>query len=228
VEKTLMIQIHNLQFGYRPDHLVLNIPGFEVSSGKKIFLFGPSGSGKSTLLEILAGVQSPLAGKLFVDGVDLNQLSPVQKDAFRAQHIGYIFQSFNLISYLTVTENIILPTVFYKSEMNIADRVHELCQTLGIEELKSRKATELSVGQQQRVAAARALLLKPKLILADEPTSALDFDHREKFLKVIFELCMKSQSTLVFVSHDRTISHLFDRQIHLGEINQLNQTAVKS
>lgn len=217
-----MIQIKNLQFGYRPEHLVLDIPELSIETSEKIFLFGPSGSGKSTLLEILAGVQVPQRGELLIHGTNVTVLSSVQKDQFRAQNIGYIFQSFNLIPYLSVVENILLPVVFSGQSVDsqLHSRCEELCEKLGITGLQNRKATDLSVGQQQRVAAARAVLLKPKLILADEPTSALDFDHREKFLQVIFQLCKESNSTLVFVSHDRSIANLFDRQLSLVEINR--------
>lgn len=223
-----MISIKQLQFSYRVGQHVLDIPELQVSASEKVFLFGPSGSGKSTLLEIMAGVQAPQSGSLMVDGVDLNQLTPVQKDQFRASHIGYIFQSFNLIPYLSVQENIVLPTIFNPSQgAELVQRVDSLCRQLGIFDLKHRKATDLSVGQQQRVAAARAVLLKPKLILADEPTSALDFDYREKFLQVVFQLCEESRSTLVFVSHDRSISHLFDRRINLPEINRARQAGAQ-
>lgn len=224
-----MIDLQHLQFGYAPNRLVLNIPRFSVARSEKVFLFGPSGSGKSTLLEILAGVQTASAGLLKIDECDLRKLSAAEKDQFRAQNIGYIFQSFNLVPYLNVAENILLPTVFSSSgrgdQRALLARVESLCHQLGIAEFKTRKATELSVGQQQRVAAARAVLLQPKLILADEPTSALDFDHREKFLKVIFQLCEQSHSTLLFVSHDRSIAPLFDRQVNLLEINQAVSSA---
>ena len=217
-----MIQIKDLRFRYRPEQLVLDLPELNVAASEKVFLFGPSGSGKSTLLEILAGVQVPQSGTLIIGETTVTNLSPTQKDQFRAKNIGYIFQSFNLIPYLSVTENIMLPLVFNSrsSGEQFASRCDELCETLGIADLKNRKATDLSVGQQQRVAAARAMLLKPKLILADEPTSALDFDHREKFLQVIFRLCQENGSTLVFVSHDRSIAQMFDRQLNLLELNR--------
>ncbi len=216
-----MIEVKDLKFGYRANEPVLDIPKLSISSSQKVFLFGPSGSGKSTFLEILAGVQTPQSGHVLIDGENVTAMSSVERDRFRSNQIGYIFQNFNLVPYLSVRENIFLPLVF-SSQSRLADplsRCEELCEKLGILNLLHRKATELSVGQQQRVAAARAILLKPKLILADEPTSALDFDHREKFLRVIFQLCRESGSTLVFVSHDRSISSLFDLQISLSDVN---------
>jgi putative ABC transport system ATP-binding protein len=221
-----LISIKNIKFTYPKASLpVLNINEFTVNAGERIFLFGPSGCGKTTLLEILAGVLIPQSGEVNICGTDLSKISAHQRDIFRAANIGYIFQSFNLIPYLTVEENITLP--LYLSPMRrtrapLTEQSHQLemlCESLGILSLRHSPITELSVGQQQRVAAARSLIGHPPLILADEPTSSLDYDHREKFIQLLFELCEKFKTTVVFVSHDRTLMNLFDRSVSITDLN---------
>jgi putative ABC transport system ATP-binding protein len=139
--------------------------------------------------------------------------------------MGYIFQSFNLIPYLSVLDNITLPLQLSPERKNKISKKTEkeaalwLCEKLGISNLVTKKVTELSVGQQQRVAVARALLGGPEIILADEPTSSLDFDHREKFIKLLFEVSNLAKSTVLFVSHDKTLQPLFDRAVSLPTIN---------
>lgn len=225
-----IIEIQNLLFRYPNNSSdTLNLPEFTVKSGEKIFLHGPSGSGKSTLLEILAGVLSPTQGNLKILNENLSSFSSSAKDLFRANHIGYIFQSFNLISYLTVTENISLPLHFSPLKRKKVPRNNEketiaaLTQDLGISELINKRVAELSVGQQQRVAVARALIGSPEIILADEPTSALDHDHREKFIKLLFMVADKSKITVIFVSHDKTLEKIFDRTVSLLDLNKVGQ-----
>lgn len=215
-----VIQINHLKFSYDQQKTILHIPHLEIPRGETVFLFGPSGSGKTTLLEVLAGVIDVEQGEVSILGEKISQMTSSQKDVFRSRHIGYIFQQFNLIPYLTAKENILLPFVF--SDKKINHTLYEkLVVALGLSNLGDQLASELSVGQQQRVAAARALMTEPELILADEPTSALDFDHRESFLSVLFSLVKEQNSTLVFVSHDRSIQNLFDRHLSLSEINQV-------
>lgn len=221
-----IIEIKDLKFQYPgQSQAVLAIPEFKVQKGEELFLFGPSGSGKTTFLECLSGVLQPQQGSLKIKGQDLCQMSPAQRDAFRAEHLGYVFQSFNLIPYLSVYENIELPLHLSPArklrigECDIPMVIRGLCGNLGIADLLNRPVNELSVGQQQRVAVARALLGKPDLLLADEPTSALDMDHREKFLKLLFDLAELYETTIVFVSHDRSIEKLFSRSLSLQSIN---------
>jgi putative ABC transport system ATP-binding protein len=223
-----LIKISNLKYRYPGSAQdVLSIPDFTVQSGEEVFLFGPSGSGKTTLLEVLAGVISADAGDVSVLGTDLTKMTPKERDRFRAQHMGYVFQSFNLIPYLSVSENIQLPLHLSperKARLDNADIdlvIRGLCGNLGIADLLDKNVTQLSVGQQQRVAVARALLGKPDLLLADEPTSALDADHREKFLKLMFELAELYGTTVLFVSHDRGIESLFSRTVSLRDLNQV-------
>jgi putative ABC transport system ATP-binding protein len=217
------IELRQLKFSYG-ETPILDIPQLQVNKGEIVFLFGPSGSGKSTLLEMIAGILKPQSGDLIIDEKNLSNLNLSQLDQFRADTIGYIFQSFNLIPYLSVTENIELPFLFQKVEIDAKERDH-LIQRLGLAAFIDRPVAQLSVGQQQRVAVARALLKKPKIILADEPTSALDYNHRENFLKLLFELCREHQTTVLFVSHDRTIEKLFDRSIDLLALNQVRPLA---
>ncbi len=216
------IEIKDLKFSYAQTN-ILDIPELKIESGEIVFLYGPSGSGKSTLLELIAGVLQG-AGTLKVDDKDLSKMTLSQLDSYRAENIGYIFQSFNLIPYLSVKENIELPFLFKKGE-HTPEELTNLLKDLGLTDYTHRKVAQLSVGQQQRVAVARALIKRPKIILADEPTSALDYDHREKFLKILFELCRRHKTSVLFVSHDLTIEKLFDRSVSLKELNRVKNSA---
>lgn len=219
----LELQIQNLKFSYG-ETPVLDISDFSIKSGEKVFLYGPSGSGKSTLLELIAGVlRAPAQMKnslLQVAGRNLLTLNSAELDAHRAQNIGYIFQSFNLIPYLSVGENILLPFLF-QNKKHDESLFQKLIETLGLAAIMSRPVSQLSVGQQQRVAVARALIKSPRVLLADEPTSALDYNRREDFLKILFELCRKNSTTVLFVSHDRSIEKLFDRAVSLQQLNSV-------
>ncbi len=226
------IAIDNLHFRYSTGPEILDIPALNIERGERVFLFGPSGSGKTTLLGLLAGVLKATSGSVKVMGRDLTSLTPSQRDAFRGSHVGYIFQLFNLIPYLTVEENITLPcrlSAERKRRLNgkpLADAARSVAEHLGIAQLLHENVTKLSVGQQQRVAAARALIGTPELVVADEPTSSLDHDHRERFIQLLFENCREAGSTLVFVSHDRSLMPLFDRSLSLPEVNRASQAGV--
>ncbi|MBX2993949.1 MAG: ABC transporter ATP-binding protein [Bdellovibrionaceae bacterium] len=215
------VSIRDLKFRYHDDGpLILDISSFDVQTGEKVFLLGPSGSGKSTFLEVVSGVLPAKAGKLEVCGHDLTKKSAHERDVLRGSHIGYIFQSFNLVPYLSVQENIELPLLLNQERARRLkkDRVTEmkrLADHLEIGPYLTRPVSQLSVGQQQRVAACRALLGSPELILADEPTSALDQEVREKFIRLLFECCDETKAAVLFVSHDRTLIPLFDREFAL-------------
>jgi len=210
--------------------LVVDIESLRVGRGERVFLRGPSGSGKSTLLSLLAGVVTPREGTVRVLGREMGALGSAERDRFRADHIGFIFQLFNLIPYLSVVENVILPCGF--SERRRAHAAHssgtvekEAVRLLahldmGSSDLLRRPVTELSVGQQQRVAAARALMGAPELVIADEPTSSLDSDRRTSFLELLFRECAREQAALIFVSHDAALAPLFDRAIQFADINR--------
>ena len=208
---------------------LLNLPELLVEQHDHIFLQGPSGSGKSTLLALVGGILVSESGTLKVLGTEIKSLSSSARDAFRVDHIGFIFQLFNLLPYLSIEENVILPLSFSKirskrtgrTKIDQVKEAHRLLKALGLGEqlAKGSQVTELSVGQQQRVAAERALIGNPELIIADEPTSALDAELRHSFLELLFSECKKSGSTLLFVSHDSTLSELFNRKISMDEIN---------
>lgn len=220
------IQLQDVRFAYRAGTEVLHVPALEIARGERVFVHGPSGSGKTTMLGLLAGVLRATGGQVRVLGRDLAALSSHERDAFRAEHVGYIFQMFNLIPYLSVLENVTLPCRLNAARRArlqgraLDDAARDLVRALGIEALVGESVTQLSVGQQQRVAAARALLGHPELVIADEPTSALDTDRREQFLELLFRVCADAGSTLVFVSHDRTLMPLFERVVPLQEINR--------
>jgi putative ABC transport system ATP-binding protein len=220
-----MLKINGLKFSYSTtSSWVLDIPHFEVKKGERLFLHGPSGSGKSTLLGVLAGILTPQLGTLEISGQNIGKMNASERDHFRGSHLGYIFQMFNLIPYLSVGENIRLPCELNKDRQkragdNLAEKSLELATRLGIARKIKDPVSSLSVGQQQRVACARALLGSPDLIIADEPTSALDTAHRERFLNLLFEECERSQSTLIFVSHDQGLQSQFSRSVSLSEVN---------
>lgn len=227
----MVIDIKDLEFRWQASgETVLSLDTVRVDTGEHLFVEGPSGSGKSTLLSLLAGVTTAQSGSVRVLDRDLKRLGSVERDHFRADHIGYIFQMFNLIPYLSVVENVMLPCRF-----SVRRRDQALVRSNSLEaearrllghldmdhpELLGRAVTTLSVGQQQRVAAARALMGSPELLIADEPTSSLDADRRESFIRLLFDECRQAASTLVFVSHDAALERLFDRTINLAEINR--------
>lgn len=220
------IEVRGLRFSYRPDGpLILDIPELTLQRGERAFLHGPSGSGKTTLLGLLAGILPVTHGRVQVLDRDFAVMKGEERDRFRGSHIGYVFQMFNLIPYLNVRQNILLPlgisperAARVKGGHDAAAR--ELAAHLGIEAFLERPVTELSVGQQQRVAAARALIGAPELVILDEPTSALDHDHREAFLKVLFAEAERTGSTVVFVSHDHTLKALFPKVVSLRTVNR--------
>ena len=225
-----ILDLKNVCFSWKNSGRELfNLPELLVKQHDHVFLQGPSGSGKSTLLALVGGILVSESGTLKVLGTEIKSLSSSARDSFRVDHIGFIFQLFNLLPYLSIEENVMLPLCFSKIRAKRAGRTkndqlneaHRLLKSLALGEQLTAKSlvTELSVGQQQRVAAARALIGNPELIIADEPTSALDADLRHSFLELLFGECKKAGSTLLFVSHDYTVSELFNRKISMDEIN---------
>ena len=220
------VDIKDLVFSYRSPKAVLEIREVAIAKGEKVFLHGPSGCGKTTLLGIVAGVLKPNGGSVRILGHDFARISGPARDALRGAHIGYIFQMFNLIPYLNVLENMMLPCRISKERSQrlngkpLDKAAKEMAERLGIGSIILENVTDLSVGQQQRVAAARALLGSPELMIADEPTSSLDEDQRENFLDLLFTHCREIGATLIFVSHDRRMMPLFDRALSLPELNQ--------
>ena len=227
-----IIDLNNVCFRWKNSgSMLLDIPEFRMKQHEHVFLQGPSGCGKSTLLALVGGILILESGSLKVLGQEISDLSRSGRDVFRVDHIGFIFQLFNLLPYLSIEENVMLPLRFSSIRAKRAgrtklDRLNEarrLLKALGLKEQQEEKSPviELSVGQQQRVAAARALIGSPELIIADEPTSALDTNLRNSFLELLFGECKKSGSTLLFVSHDSTLSDNFNMQASMDELNNI-------
>lgn len=225
-----VVLIENLRFAWPGSAApVLDIPGFQLARGERVFLAGPSGSGKSTLLSLLGGLILPQAGTLSVMGQSLSAMSGAARDRHRATHTGFVFQQFNLIPYLSLIDNVLLPLRFspQRAARAAADggapaHARRLLQALqlDVDVLSGRPVTQLSVGQQQRVALARALAGGPELVICDEPTSALDADARAAFMALLFAEIERSGAALLFVSHDRALAAGFDRSLALVDINR--------
>ncbi len=195
-----------------------------IAAGEKVFLAGASGSGKSTLLALIGGLVLPDQGTIDISGQSLNTLSRSARDRFRADHLGVIFQQFNLLPWLDVVGNVTLGCHFSalrrKRTGAVRSAAEALLKAMDLEQrLWHKRADQLSVGQQQRVAAARALIGQPDLVLADEPTSALDRDRRDAFLSLLFREIDRAGSALLFVSHDHELAARFDRTLELSELN---------
>jgi putative ABC transport system ATP-binding protein len=227
-----VIKLKNLHFHWQGQKIdTLNIKTLTIKQGEHVFIQGESGSGKTTLLNLLAGILLPTQGELVLLNQSLASLKASQRDCFRADHLGIIFQQFNLLPYLSVIDNITLPCHFSSIRQQKAGNPQQtamrLLQHLGINNaLIQRSVTELSVGQQQRVAVARALIGQPEIIIADEPTSALDTRKRNDFLDLLFQEANAQQSTIIFVSHDPYIADYFPRKIILEDINQCQQESL--
>ncbi|MDF2177077.1 ABC transporter ATP-binding protein [Aliiglaciecola sp. CAU 1673] len=205
-----VISMQGVTFGWEKSP-ILDIPDWTVSKGQRVFLYGPSGSGKSTLLNLLSGILSPWQGQICILEQDLSRMKAGARDRFRARHLGMVFQQFNLLPYLSVRDNIALAHYFSPESNDDPSWLRHILERLGLtEELLARKASDLSVGQQQRVALARALLNRPELIIADEPTSALDTELRDQFMQLLLSCVKETQSTVIFVSHDRSLAEYFD------------------
>src|SRR5690606_36663807 len=205
---------------------VLAIERFTMARGERVFLRGPSGSGKSTLLGVIGGVLRPQAGRVEVLGQDLVGMSRGARDRFRAEHIGFVFQQFKLLPYLSVTGSVLLGCRFSRERRRrigvaFRDEALRLLAVLGLERegVISNPVMELSVGHQQRVAVARALLGRPELVIADEPTSALDADARAAFMQLLSKECSQAGAGLLFVSHDPSLAEGLDRTVDLAAIN---------
>ncbi len=208
----------------------LTVPDLTVQRGESVLLLGESGSGKSTLLSLICGTILPDRGTVRIAGTEVSKLSARARDRFRAEQIGVIFQQFNLLPFGSVTDNILLPLRFApqrrKRAGDGAAEAVKLCTALGLpKDIIQAKATTLSVGQQQRVAVARALIGQPPLIIADEPTSALDADSQTAFLDLLFAQTAKHQTALLMVSHDPRLGDRFDRVIRMEDIAVIERAA---
>lgn len=222
-----VIEISDVAFSWPgPEGYRISIDRFALNKGSRTLLLGPSGSGKSTLLSLLCGIAAPSRGTIRLLGTDITQLSSRARDRFRAEHIGIIFQMFNLLPYGSVVDNVLLPLSFAGQRRKRAQasgsaeaEAMRLLGELGLSTSQCQStAAKLSVGQQQRVAVARALIGAPEIIIADEPTSALDTARQASFLDLLSNQVAQSGSTLIMVSHDETLGSRFDHVLQLSDI----------
>ncbi|WP_341237879.1 ABC transporter ATP-binding protein [uncultured Limnobacter sp.] len=215
-----VLHCNNIAFKYASSGFELKIPEFSMQAGDTVFLEGDSGSGKSTLLNLMAGVLLPQSGHVSLMGKNLSALSASQCDALRVDHIGFLFQQFNLLSYLSVLDNVNLPCKFSKRRKqnalkhsgSVNQAAKQLLGALGMDKFLNQSVSTLSVGQQQRVAAARALIGQPDLIIADEPTSALDAGHQAQFVQLLLAQAAQQNTAVLLVSHDPALAPHCDRR----------------
>jgi ABC-type lipoprotein export system ATPase subunit len=211
-----MLKINNLTAGYN-DKVIINVKTFNVYKGKKCLIRGPSGSGKTTLLYAIAGLSEIQSGTISIADTDIYKLSTTERDRFRGEKLGIVFQTLHLVKSLTVFENILLGAFVNNQKQNVI-WAHELLTRLGLVDIAHRSAYQISHGQAQRVAIARALLNKPTLLLADEPTSSLDKKSALQVISLLKSLCVEIKTTLLVSSHDDRIENEFDQTLEIGEI----------
>lgn len=222
------LSIRDLRFSWPGQPTLLSIDQVDVGAGEVVMIHGHSGSGKTTLLSLMAGVITPQSGRIQVLGKTLTSLSAPARDRFRGEHIGFVFQQFNLLPYLSVLQNVVLPAQLFsrraeratQRSLSMIEEAQRLLSELGLESGVWRQpAHTLSVGQQQRVAVARALMGSPELIIADEPTSALDEDRQRDFMRILMQQVRATNAACVMVSHQRSLGQWVDRMVEMASIN---------
>lgn len=218
------VLVKDVAFSWPESTFSMSVDRFWVQAAEKLLLLGESGSGKSTLLSLICGISVPKKGNVQVADRELSSLSASKRDRLRADKIGVIFQMFNLLPYASAVDNILVPLRFSPERRlrcrQPREEVLELCSALGLplDLVSNAPASNLSVGQQQRVAVARAMIGHPEIIVADEPTSALDRRSQTEFLDLLFDQVSAAGSTLVMVSHDERIGERFDRVLRLEDV----------
>ena len=217
-----MVHIERLRFRYRHSDFALRVPDLAITRGSTVAFTGPSGSGKTTLLNLIAGIRTPDDGRITVDGVRINALNETARRAFRVQRLGLVFQEFELIEYLSVLDNILLPYRIgagLRLERSTRERAIELARVVGIESKLRRYVGRLSHGEKQRVALCRALLIRPRLLLADEPTGSLDPANKVRVLDLLLDCARELESTLIMVTHDHDLLDRFDRIVDFSRFH---------
>lgn len=197
---------------------ILNIKQFDVAAGEQVVLMGRSGSGKTTLLHVIAGISRPDSGVVEIHGCDITRLPEAGRDRFRADHVGYVFQTFNLLPGFSALENVMLGMKFGRGRPDV-DRARNLLERVGLKQRLTHKPAMLSVGEQQRVAVARALANRPKLLLADEPTANVDATNQQLIVDLIRDTCREEGVALLLVTHTPEVSEQFERVEHLDRFN---------
>jgi ABC-type lipoprotein export system ATPase subunit len=217
-----MLKLESIKKSFlQPDRQIvpiLDIPAFEVARGEQVVLIGPSGCGKTTMLHIVAGITKPDTGKVFLDGVEITRYSEATRDRVRADKLGYVFQTFNLLPGFSALENVLLGMTFARKKIS-SQRARQLLETVGLGHRLHNKPSQLSVGEQQRVAVARALANQPQLLLADEPTANVDRQNQQQIVDLIRESCHKENIALLMVTHSMEIADQFQRVEKLTDLN---------
>ena len=220
-----MIKLHGVEIRYPDDAFHLRIPGLKIDTREKVAIIGPSGSGKTTLMNAVAGILLPEKGEIRFDEIVVNRLSDTARRKFRLSHIGFVFQDFGLIEYLSTLDNILHPYRINDALVLAAavrNRAYDLADSLAVGGLLHKFPCTLSQGEKQRVAICRALLTQPHLILADEATGNLDPDNKLRILELLFAAVDKQGATLVAVTHDHALLPYFDRVIRMDELSGTN------
>ena len=219
-----MLKLEQIKKTYRQPNgeslSILDVPAYEVAAGEQVALIGPSGCGKTTLLHVIAGITKPTAGKVTLDGVELSKYSESARDRIRADKIGYVFQTFNLLPGFSALENVVLGMTFARGKRD-PERARKLLERVGLSHRISHHPSKMSVGEQQRVAVARALANRPKLLLADEPTANVDPQNQQQIVELIRKTCEEENISLILVTHSMEVSDQFERIDRLAEVNQV-------
>jgi putative ABC transport system ATP-binding protein len=223
-----MLELRGIKKSYRqPDGQavpILDIAEFQLERGQQMALIGPSGCGKTTLLYVIAGIIRPDEGRVSLDGIEITRYSEAARDRIRAEKLGYVFQTFNLLPGFSALENVILGMTFARKKYSL-DRARELLERVGLSHRAGNRPAALSVGEQQRVAVARALANRPKLLLADEPTANIDPANQRQIVELIRETCHEDQISLLMVTHAMEVARQFERVDRLVELNRVVSAA---
>ena len=228
-EAEKIIQVKNLYKIYKVGHTkvyALNGVDFSLNKGEFCAIVGPSGSGKSTLLNMLAGLEKPTKGQIVIAGTHIEKMTERQLVTFRREHVGFIFQSYNLIQTMNAVENVALPLTFRGVDKKTREeKAKKYLKLVGLEKQMKHMANEMSGGQQQRVGIARALAVDPQIIFADEPTGNLDSRTTMDVLKLMKQIVREEQQTLIMVTHDNHLASFEDKQIHIedGKITRIDE-----
>jgi putative ABC transport system ATP-binding protein len=218
----MLLQLREVKKSYfQPDGSelpILDIPEFSLDAGCQVVLVGRSGCGKTTLLHVIAGISRPTAGRVKIDGWDIALMAESEVDQFRAERIGYVYQTFNLLASFTAVENVLLGMTFGRVRPE-RERAKSLLKRVGLEHRLTHKPPMLSVGEQQRVAVARALANRPQLILADEPTANVDVGNQQQIIDLLRETCQEENVALILVTHAPEVAQQFPRTEYLEEMN---------